>query len=89
MADKDFPTDLSSRGVVKLTDKLIIHNIDTGLTNYTTVGDLFTAITGYEPANANIQAHIADNSQAHSDYLRNDGDDTSTGDISATDFILI
>jgi len=32
----------------------------------------------YEPANTNIQEHIADNTQAHSDYLLNTGD-TATG----------
>jgi len=41
---KKFPLDLTSRGVLKLTDKLLVHNIDTGVTQYTTVLELLTAI---------------------------------------------
>jgi len=41
---KRFPLDLTSRGVNKLTDKILIHNIDTGVTEYTTVLELLTAI---------------------------------------------
>ncbi len=41
---KKFPTDLADRGTVKITDKLLIHNIDTGVTEYTTVQQLFTAL---------------------------------------------
>jgi hypothetical protein len=40
MADKKFPADFSSRGTVKPTDKLLIHNIDTGATEFTTVAAL-------------------------------------------------
>jgi hypothetical protein len=40
MADKNFPADFSSRGTVKPTDKLLIHNIDTGATEFTTVAAL-------------------------------------------------
>lgn len=39
-----FPSDMTSRGVVKTTDKLVIYNIDTGAIEYTTVGDLFATI---------------------------------------------
>lgn len=39
---------------------------------------LIIHIHDYEPVNANIQEHIADNSQAHSDYMLNTGD-TATG----------
>jgi len=35
-----FPTDMSLRGAVKGTDKLLIGNIDTGATEYTTVAEL-------------------------------------------------
>jgi hypothetical protein len=45
MADKNFPTDFNDRGTVKTTDKLFIHNIDTGLTEFTTVAGLFASIT--------------------------------------------
>jgi hypothetical protein len=37
---KRFPTDLLSRGVLKLTDKFLVHNIDTGVTCYTTGSEL-------------------------------------------------
>jgi hypothetical protein len=40
-----FPSEFSSRGTVKTSDKLMIHNIDTGATEYTTVAELFEAIT--------------------------------------------
>ncbi len=45
MATKKFPSELAGRGTVKVTDKLLIHNIDTGATEYTTVADLLTAIS--------------------------------------------
>jgi hypothetical protein len=41
---KKFPTDLTSRGVLKVTDKLLVHNIDTGVTQYTTVNELLDAL---------------------------------------------
>jgi hypothetical protein len=41
---KRFPTDLADRGTVKVTDKLLIHNIDTGVTEYTTVQKLINSI---------------------------------------------
>jgi len=41
---KRFPTDLASRGILKLTDKLLVHNIDTGVTEYTTVSELLAAL---------------------------------------------
>jgi hypothetical protein len=44
MATKKFPSEMSSRGTVKVTDKLMICNIDTGDTCYTTVAELLTAI---------------------------------------------
>ena len=43
MATKKFPSEMSSRGTVKVTDKLMICNIDTGDTCYTTVAELLTA----------------------------------------------
>jgi hypothetical protein len=47
MGTKKFPSELSSRGTVKVTDKLIIHNIDTGATEYTTVAGLLAALSSY------------------------------------------
>jgi hypothetical protein len=44
---KRFPTDLTDRGVVKITDKLLIHNIDTGVTEITTVQQLLAALSIY------------------------------------------
>lgn len=44
MATKKFPSEISSRGTVKVTDKLMIQNIDSGETCYTTVAELFTAL---------------------------------------------
>jgi hypothetical protein len=46
MATEKFPSELASRGTVKTTDKLIIHNIDTGATEYTTVANL---LANYAP----------------------------------------
>lgn len=43
---KKFPSELSSRGTVKLTDKLLIHNIDTGATEFTTVAGLIAVLDG-------------------------------------------
>jgi hypothetical protein len=83
-----FPSDMGHRTSVSLTDKLMIKNIDTGATEYTTVLELFAAITGFELANANIQNHISNNDQAHSDYLKNNANDSSSGEITASDFIL-
>ena len=54
MADKDFPTDFNPRGTVKTTDKLMIHNIDTGLTEYTTVADLFATVLANPQFTGNI-----------------------------------
>jgi hypothetical protein len=42
---KKFPSEFSSRGTVKLTDKLLIQNIDTGVDCFTTVAELL-AVTG-------------------------------------------
>lgn len=39
-----FPSELASRGTVLVTDKLLIHNISTGATEYTTVTELFAAL---------------------------------------------
>jgi len=44
MATKKFPSELSSRGTVLTTDKLLIHNITTGDTEYTTVNSLLNAL---------------------------------------------
>lgn len=44
---KKFPSELSSRGTVKTTDKLLIHNIDTGASCYCTVAELLAAISIY------------------------------------------
>lgn len=41
---KEFANDFLDRGTVKLTDKLLIHNFDTGVTEITTVQELLTAI---------------------------------------------
>jgi len=43
MSTKKFPSELASRGTVLVTDKLLIHNITTGVTCYTTVAELFTS----------------------------------------------
>lgn len=51
-----FPSEMSSRGTVKNTDKLIIHNIDTGATEYTTVAELIRALA--------IRGEYADNTAA-------------------------
>jgi hypothetical protein len=47
MATKKFPSEMDDRGVVKVTDKLMIHNIDTGLTEYTTVAELLAALSTF------------------------------------------
>ena len=47
MATKKFPSEMSSRGAVDPLDKLMIHNITTGATEYTTVGELLTASTDW------------------------------------------
>jgi len=44
---KEFANDLLNRGVVKITDKLLIHNIDTGVTEYVTVQQLLAALAIY------------------------------------------
>lgn len=44
MGTKIFPPDFLNRGTVKVTDKLMITNIDTGATEYTTVAELFATI---------------------------------------------
>jgi hypothetical protein len=41
---KRFASQFSDRGVVKVTDKLLIHNIDTGVTEYSTVDKLLDAL---------------------------------------------
>jgi hypothetical protein len=54
MADKSFPADYTTRGTVKPTDKLLIHNIDTGATMFTTAGELMLAGKQFQtPAFAN------------------------------------
>ena len=47
MATKKFPSELALRGTVLTTDKLLIHNITTGATEYTTVAALLAAGTKY------------------------------------------
>jgi hypothetical protein len=42
----------------------------------------------YEPANANIQSHISNNNQAHSDYLKNNASDTMTGTLTVTGDVI-
>ena len=44
------------------------------------------AFVGAEPANANIQNHISNNNQAHTDYLKNNADDTTSGSLTAAGF---
>lgn len=44
---KKFPSDLASRGTVKITDKLLIHNIDSGASCYCTVTELLAALSIY------------------------------------------
>jgi hypothetical protein len=84
MADptpKSFPTDFSSRGTVKVTDKLIIHDIDNGLTEYTTVQGLIDAITTLANLSitgiATIQGVIKGNGTTYLDIYQNttDGSD--------------
>lgn len=55
MATKKFPSELSLRGTVLPTDKLLIHNITTGATEYTTVANLLTFPAVRVP-NANVNA---------------------------------
>lgn len=45
MATKKFPSELTARGTVLTTDKLLIHNITTGETCYTTVAELLAALS--------------------------------------------
>ena len=45
MTAKKFPSELNDRGTVLVTDKLLIHNITTGATEYTTVAALQTALS--------------------------------------------
>jgi len=47
MATKKFSSELNSRGTVKITDKLMIQNIDTGVVEYTTVQELLAALAIY------------------------------------------
>ena len=47
MATKKFPSDLTQRTPVLLTDKLLIHNITTGATEYCTVADLLKPTKTY------------------------------------------
>lgn len=60
MATKKFPSELSNRGTVKPTDKLLIHNIDTGATNYTTVSGLFTNPSFNDKITVNGEGIIGD-----------------------------
>jgi len=53
-----FPSELSSRGTVKVTDKLIIHNIDTGATEYTTVSELLASLAIYGNVGIGIASGI-------------------------------
>ncbi len=41
---KKFPSELNSRGTVKVTDKLLISNIDTGDAEYTTIDEILDAL---------------------------------------------
>ena len=42
--EKKFPSELATRGTVLVADKLLIHNITTGATAYTTVNELLDAL---------------------------------------------
>lgn len=53
MATKKFPSEMNTRGAVKVTDKLMICNIDTGETAYTTVAELLAAF-GIATLNGNV-----------------------------------
>lgn len=53
MATKKFPNELNNRGTVLPTDKLLIHNITTGATEYTSASGLFAAF-GIAVLNGNV-----------------------------------
>ena len=52
---KKFSSEFDSRGTVKVTDKLMIQNIDTGAIEYTTVAELLT-FPAVQVPNANVNA---------------------------------
>jgi hypothetical protein len=58
-----FPSETADRGTVKTTDRLLIHNIDTGATEFTTVLALLTALSnsgiGLTLNSASYQNHLA------------------------------
>lgn len=45
MAAEKFSSEMNNRGTVKVTDKLMIQNIDTGAVEYTTVSKLLQALS--------------------------------------------
>jgi hypothetical protein len=47
MATQKFSSELDNRGTLKVTDKLIIQNIDTGAVEYTTVAELMTSLSSF------------------------------------------
>lgn len=59
-----FPSGMIHRGTVKLNDKILVWNSDTSTDEWALVSDM-PAVTGFEPANSNIQAHIANMSNPH------------------------
>jgi hypothetical protein len=75
---KRFPLDLLDRGIVKTTDKLLIHNIDTGVTEYTTVAQLFAALSNL--ASGQLKFPVIQNPSADVNTL----DDYEEGTFTAT-----
>lgn len=54
MATKKFSSEFDSRGIVKVTDKLIIQNIDTGAVEYTTVAGLLGVLASVNQTGVKI-----------------------------------
>ena len=65
MSGIKFKSGFTYRGTIKANDCIIVWDSDTGIDKYSKISDLPPA-TGFEPANANIQAHIANSSNPHS-----------------------
>jgi hypothetical protein len=66
MANIKFKSGFNHRSLpAKLADAILINNSDTGNDEYITIGELLSLVSGFEPANPNIQAHIANWANPH------------------------
>ena len=82
-------TSTNNVNALRILDNTITQILNVNTVSKTLSGNadlLFQVITWTGGSSTATNAHIADNSQAHSDYLKNNASDSSSGTITAANF---